>query len=209
MKHLFTLLAFMMLGCMVQAQNSYVFSDKDGNVIENGATIERTEVEDDGFGSIMIKSGLYVKNNNAPEGYQVAVEANITRIDNGAVQLCFPTNCHNATAVGPVVPNGKEEKTTLAQGAVKDIVSEWLPTTYGECIVEYIAKSYTSIFVKDEYKVTIHYKYAQSAGIEQTKSSQTAGVSACYDLLGRQMTAAQRGVTIVRMSDGSVHKVYR
>lgn len=207
MKHLFTLLAFMMLGCMVQAQNSYVFSDKDGNVIENGATIERTEVEDDGFGSILIKSGLYVKNNNAPENYQVAVVANITRLDNGDVQLCFPTNCHNYSEVGTY---GGDTKGTVAQGAVKDIQSEWLPTAYGECIVEYTAQNYQgSAFPKDKYTVTIHYKYAQSAGIEQTKNSQTAGVSACYDLLGRQTTAAQRGVTIVRMNDGSVRKIYR
>ena len=46
MKKIFTLLSFLMLGAMAFAQQYYVFADKDGNVIEDGATITRTEVED-------------------------------------------------------------------------------------------------------------------------------------------------------------------
>ena len=141
MKKVFTLCLLMLLGTVTYAQG-YVFSDKDGNVYENGKTIERTGFEDDGFG-VMLKSGLFVKNQDAPSNYEVAVVANITRIDNGDVQLCFPTNCYNYSVVGT---HGGKDKTSLGEGAVKDIQSEWLPTEVGECIVEYTAKNYQGDF---------------------------------------------------------------
>ena len=191
-----------MLGTTTFAQ-TYVFCDKDGNVVENGATIERTEVTDDGFENL-IKSGLYVMNQNAPENYQVTVSANITRIDNGAVQLCFPTNCYSYNTVGT---HGGDAKGSVAQGEKQDIQSEWIPTAYGECTVIYTLTNYQGAFPKDKLTATVHYKYADPSGIQQTKSGTTTGITQQYDLLGRQTTASHRGLTIVRLTDGSVKKV--
>lgn len=201
MKHFFTLF-FLMLGTTVFAQ-SYVFCDKDGNVIENGATLERTELINDGFDNL-IKSGLYVMNQNAPENYQVSVKADITRIDNGAVQLCFPTNCYSYTTTGT---HGGDAKGTVPLGEKQDIQSEWFPTAYGECIVTYTLTNYQGAFPKNTLTATVHYKYADPSGIRQTKGIQQTGTREWYDLLGRQTTASHRGLTIVRMSDGSVKKV--
>lgn len=200
MKKVFTLCLLMLLGTVTYAQG-YVFSDKDGNVYENGKTIERTGFEDDGFG-VMLKSGLFVKNQDAPSNYEVAVVANITRIDNGDVQLCFPTNCYNYSVVGT---HGGKDKTSLGEGAVKDIQSEWLPTEVGECIVEYTAKNYQGAFPMNDYKVTVHYKYTGTTAFDQVKNSAT-GRHECFDLQGRPTTASHHGLTIVRMADGSVRK---
>lgn len=205
MKKFFTLLSFLMLGTMLYAQSEYVFTDKDGNTIDEGTTIVRTEVEDDGFSQIL-KSGLFVKNVSAADGYQVAVAAEITRIDNGAVQLCFPVNCFSYSSVGTY---GGKDKTSLPQGSLKDIQSEWIPTAYGECIVKYTAKSFQGVFPKTAYTVTVHYLYADPSGVEAVNDSQRAVVRECFDLQGRQTTARHHGLNIVRMSDGTVRKVFK
>ncbi len=201
-----------MFGFTVVAQNMYVFSDKDGNVYDDGATIVCSEVEDDGFGGIMIPSGLYVKNADAPDGCQVSIQANITRIDNGALQLCFPVNCESYTTTGQ---QGETSKTPVGVGDVKNLMTEWLPTQYGECVVTYTAKMYQTLFAKGERTITVNYKYASPTGIEQMEAVGTQP-AACYDLQGRRTDALQRdgkmstpkrGLNIIVMSDGSVRKV--
>ena len=80
MKKFFTFLSLCLLSITVSAQE-YVFTDKEGNVFEDGTVINRTKVEDDGFGGINLPANLFVKNVNAEEGCQVAIEAQITKID--------------------------------------------------------------------------------------------------------------------------------
>ena len=106
MKKIFTFLSLCLLSIAASAQE-YVFTDKEGNVFEDGAVINRSEVVDDGFGGINLPGNLFVKNVNAEEGCQVAIEAQITKIDNGDLQLCFPTNCQSYSEIGTYEPNGK------------------------------------------------------------------------------------------------------
>jgi hypothetical protein len=203
MKKIFTLLSFLMLGAMAFAQQYYVFADKDGNVIEDGATITRTEVEDDGF-SVLLKSGLYLKNVDAPSNYTATVKANITRIDNGAVQLCFPTNCYSYDKVGTY---GGNDKKALSKGESHNLQTEWIPTEYGECIVEYTATSYQNLFSKGTYKITVHYVFADPSGVTNARKADVQPLQG-FDLQGRQAMVGQHGLTIVRMSDGSIRKVF-
>lgn len=204
MKKIFTLLLFMLLGTMTFAQQNYVFADKDGHVIENGAVVTRTEAEDDGF-NVLVKSGLYLKNVDAPSNYTATVKAQITRIENGTVQLCFPINCLSSNRVGLF---GSDEKAALEQGEVKNLMSEWLPDAYGECIVEYTVQNYQGAFPKNKYTVTVKYQYADPTGIEQVRNGQSAGCQ-YFDLTGHQSKSAQRGLNIVRSSDGRVYKYIR
>ena len=92
MKKIFILLSLCLLTLSASAQQ-YVFTDKNGNVLEDGVTITCNEAEDDGFGGIALSPGISVKNVNASEGSELAIEATISKIDNGSLQLCFPTNC--------------------------------------------------------------------------------------------------------------------
>ena len=99
MKKIFTFLSLCLLSITASAQE-YVFTDAQGNTYDDGVVINRTEVEDDGFGGINLPGNLFVKNVGAAEGSEVAIVAEITKIDNGDLQLCFPTNCHNQSEVG-------------------------------------------------------------------------------------------------------------
>jgi hypothetical protein len=159
MKKIITFCVLSLLATATRAQN-YVFTDKEGNIIEDGATISCTEVEDDGFGDILIPSGLFVKNVNAPTNYVVSVEAKISRMDNGGLQLCFPENCQVYSSTGTYEPEGKA---TIDKGTSKDIMSEWLPMAYGQCTVTYTAKAHqkmgNTFIKKDTYSVTVNYLY--------------------------------------------------
>ena len=158
MKKIFTLLSLCLLTLSASAQQ-YVFTDKNGNVLEDGVTITCNEVEDDGFGGIALSPGISIKNVNANEGSQLAIEATISKIDNGSVQLCFPTNCHIYNDTGTYEPN---EKATLTTGEVKVIQTEWLPTAYGECTVTYKAKGYMGFASEVCRTLTVKYKYAET-----------------------------------------------
>jgi len=204
MKKIFTLISFLVMAATTWAADNYQFVDKDGNTIASGSTIECTEATDDGFGDIIIHSGLFLKNVDAPDNYQVSVQANIKQIDNGKVQLCFPTNCFSYGEVGT---HGGEQKGTIAKGAKKDLQTEWVPTAYGECVVEYTAQAYQGVFKKGTCTVTVHYKYLDPAGITSADASRAVPVQ-CYDLQGRQQLSSRRGLSVVRMSDGSVRKIY-
>ena len=155
MKKLFTLISCFLLTFTASAQE-FVFTDLAGNVLENGALITRTEPTDDGFGGIELSGGIAVKNVEAPDGCQVSIAATITKIDNGSLQLCFPTNCQVYSATGTFEPN---EKATLAAGETKTIQTEWLPTAYGECSVTYTAKAHQGIASHECRTVTVNYKY--------------------------------------------------
>lgn len=158
MKKIFTFLSLCLLSIAASAQE-YVFTDKEGNVFEDGAVINRSEVVDDGFGGINLPGNLFVKNVNAEEGCQVAIEAQITKIDNGDLQLCFPTNCQSYSETGTYEPNGKA---TLAIGESKDLMTEWIPTEYGECTVTYSAKKYQGISGETCRSITVKYKYSNT-----------------------------------------------
>ena len=158
MKKIFTFISLCLLSIAASAQE-YVFTDKEGNVFEDGAVINRSEVVDDGFGGINLPGNLFVKNVNAEEGCQVAIEAQITKIDNGDLQLCFPTNCQSYSETGTYEPNGKA---TLAIGESKDLMTEWIPTEYGECTVTYSAKKYQGLSGEACRSITVKYKYSST-----------------------------------------------
>ncbi len=193
MKKIFTLLCIFMMGTAAFAQDLYVFCDKEGNVYEDGATIVCSEVEDDGFGTIMVPSGLYVKNVGAPSGYSASAVADITKKDNGAVQLCFPTNCISYSTVGK---QAETEKGTLAQGETKNMMTEWLPTAYGECTVTYTLKIYQGLFSKGSRTITVNYLYADPASISQVKNGTTAKVT-YYNLKGQRVEKPTKGLYIL------------
>ena len=181
----------------------YAFADKEGNIFTE-STLTRTTFEDDGWGSIIIPSNLYIKNVNANEGTTIAIQANITKIDNGDVQLCFPVNCVSYSNLGF---QQKTEDVAIAPGEVKSLQTEWLPSEQGECTVVYTAFVYNGPFEKGTFAITINYQY-NTAGISNARIVNDSTKSA-YDLSGRQLIKMRRGLNIIRMADGTMRKVMK
>ena len=135
MRKFFTLLLFglSMLAWPAMAQEideSYVFMDEEGNIIENGATVVRNVVESFDEVSDVIYSGISVLNLGGSTSDYIKMIYVIDRIDNGTYQICFPTTCNMQTEVGVY-------ETGIGQlmGDLQDIQSEWFPIADGECVV--------------------------------------------------------------------------
>ena len=160
MKKIFTLFLLLTAFVVARAADNYVFVDKDGNVIEDGATIIRSNAVEDDFGDIIVASDLFVKNLDATASNSaVTVKAQVLQIDNGTVQLCFPVNCHQLSMVGTL---GTADKKHLNKGATQNLQTEWFPLSYGECVVKYTATSYQGVFEKSSRTVTVRYVYKDS-----------------------------------------------
>ena len=202
MRKIFTLLFISLLSATALAQSEgarYAFVDKDGNAFME-SEITCATVEDDGF-SVIIPSGLYIANVSGGSNTTVTVQADIMRLDNGMVQLCFPLNCKTYSTTGEQTAT---DKGSIAQGERRDMQTEWLPDDYGECRVKYTVQVYESAFKQESFSIIVNYKYDDPAGMRANLSSRNAHSSARYDLSGRRAT---RGFTIMRMADGSVRKV--
>ena len=207
MKKFFTLLfCSLWMTATVSAQGNdtgYAFADKEGNVFTED-TLTCTTFEDDGWGTIMIPSNLYIKNVNADANTSVAIQANITKIDNGDVQLCFPVNCASYSSPGVMQKTGSA---TIAQGEVKSLQTEWKPAEQGECTVVYTVIVYNGPFEKGSFAITVNYQY-NTTGIANARIANASSKSA-YDLAGRRLSQGKRGLSIVRMADGTIRKVVR
>lgn len=205
MKKIFTLLCLSAFVATAFAQSSYyVFCDKDGNVYEDGATITCGDAEKDDFGEVQVPSGLYVKNVDASSKYQVSVRADIKKIDNGALQLCFPMNCLNYDKTGVQTETAK---TSLAEGETKNMQTEWLPTAYGECSVTYSVFTYQSVIKKATHTITVNYRYADPSAVGAVNAASKTAAQTLCDLQGRRLPVAGKGICLVRMADGSIRKV--
>ena len=145
MRKFFTLLLFglSMLAWPAMAQEideSYVFMDEEGNIIENGATVVRNVVESFDEVSDVIYSGISVLNLGGSTTDHIKMNYVINRIDNGTYQICFPTTCNMQTEVGVY-------ETGIGQlmGDLQDIQSEWFPVVDGECVVTLTIEIFTKM----------------------------------------------------------------
>ena len=113
------------------ANRVFVFTDKDGNAFENGATIERDKLEFDDFEEFkQILSDVYVKQTATDKKYAVSMSVKINRIDNGTLRIAFPMSCLKLVKPG----TSDLGKSTLSETAsynketgLASILTEWIP----------------------------------------------------------------------------------
>ena len=134
MKKLIFTLTLVLASLTATAQDCpFAFIDKDGNEIADGAVFNATDLiqeEDPETGELFtqLNSGLFIKNiseNNAA----LRLNVNLTRMDNGAGQICFPMNCMPLPAVGEYQTNSG----SLAPGESRDLQMEWFADAEGIC----------------------------------------------------------------------------
>lgn len=210
-------LALVSVACMSFAQTdlqTLQFVDKDGKVVENGSVIavdqlEKEEFEPDALG--FISTGLSVKN-TTPQEVGVGLIVSVQKMDNGAAQFCFPKTCQEIKAKGTFSQNG-----SLTANVTQDVATEWFPAAYGECTMTLklqVLKIKTKFppsysFVADGPQVTVHFVNAGPTGIKHLDTSVPAQDKAkmIFDALGIKRTQLQKGINIVKYTDGTVRKV--
>ena len=129
----FLMLCLSMVAGSLQAQEideSFLFVDEDGEIIEHGSTIVRDVVEMGGDGREFINSGLYVFNMEGTANDFIKVHYSIERIDNGSFQICFPITCNTQEQVGVY-----ETAAGQLMMDLQDLQSEWFPVADGVCLV--------------------------------------------------------------------------
>jgi len=130
MKKLFTLcMSLLLAGTMgVQAQivtdeeldQSFVFTDLDGNEIDDGAVIVVNELNAEGQMKIPLKA-----KNITGDKVAVSLYEDIHQMPNGSWQTCTFGNCMQLTQ------SGYSPKNIMDVGHDADIETEWIPETYG------------------------------------------------------------------------------
>ena len=209
MKKISTLALLLMMGAMsgwAQTDNTFRFVDKNGNEVPDGTELTITETEDDGWGGVMMPTGLYIKSNQSGTLYGSMVY-NVIEMSSGAFQVCFPANCTQTEKTG-------EFETPAGAVETDDIQAEWLPEVYGTAKVTLQPKTYkhnnvtgNTTFVGYGPKITINFVYADPAGIINAGVDSKKEVGR-YELDGRRLAQPQRGINIVKTDDGKTHKVF-
>lgn len=234
MKKIFTLCFALFSAVTMFAQETkgmFEFATADGTVVPSGTVITKSDVEDftdpeDGYDKKQISTGLFVKPIKTDlngEKICVKLRLNVERIDNGSIEFCLLGNCKHAIEEGEFESNGG------FVDKLDDVQTEWMigndeetdKAKYGE------AKAKLTLVVcrkasqgKDQYgieqfkykdigessTITVHFIYNEkSTGINGI-STADATVVARYAADGTRLSAPQKGLNIVKLSNGKTVK---
>lgn len=203
-----------------QVDRTFAFVDKDGKEIENGSTVIANQVHTIKEGSYSyeeISSDVYVKNLTTDE-WGVGVTVTLNKLDNGAAQCCFPSAClpNWGEVVGGTVKTGAG---VMKADETKSLQTEWYPLKDGEAEatvkinVYKVTKDKIGLPVYKELNVngpsiTIHF-IKSANGISSVNTYTTAKAIAYYTADGKRISAPQKGLNIVKMSDGRTVKMVK
>lgn len=231
MKKIFTLMtALLTLAATGRAQvgqeeeeldDTFVFTDLEGNVVSDGTVLTVSTIDDEGRMVVPLKV-----RNVAGDRVAVSMDENIDAMPTGKWQTCAFGNCIVLPA------SGYSAKNIVDEEYQQNIETEWYPelgsyATWDATLQIHVFNIESKMMfgqVLDQPgnevigygpKVTIHFEYKDAqgtSGIRSAAGTSTAVPQAGYALDGRQLQGSRlqsrpRGLSIIRMSDGSVRKV--
>lgn len=214
MKKLFTLCIALLFSCVAMNAQNFIFVDGEGNTIENGATLTMDQVSykedfvfnpDGSYEIIQVPmislSGVYIKNNSA-ESQSCKVTYNVTALPNGTFAACCAGNCSNLDSEGTIEKNANADA-----GKTIDISTdtEWVPVAAGTTTVKISAQGSKSMLPDSE--ITINFIYDGTASIDGIQNNADNKVVARYSINGQLLDAPQKGINILKYSDGRIEKV--
>lgn len=205
----------------------FVFTDKDGNVYDDGVTVECSTVEIDEFGEggVQLPSGLYVKQAKGGDGFGVSMTADITSLANGSMSVCFPQSCQNFTAPGSY-DMGKNKLSSISSydpdTKLAGLATEWFPeseTAYGQSTATFTLTTMEIVPGSGFIQIpsfnplgvsrTIHVKFnfKDPTGISGVAdNAASANVTARFAADGRRISTPVKGINILKLSDGRTVK---
>lgn len=218
----FLSLSFLMMVCLLMPamgqQNGKVltslqFVRADGEIVPDGSVIVVDTPEQTPFGDIILNSGLFVRNNEN-HAVTAAIEANVSSIGAGVFQCCFPSSCQPYSTAGTfLTPIGN----VAAATQFHNLQTEWSlqdPNYAGETTVRLRLMIYNNDgSALQGYGPTVSICFVSPALTCITNYNAHAAVSAdvvgIYDLSGRRLRNLQKGMNIVRFSDGTTRKIQK
>ena len=214
-----------------ETKGMFEFATADGTIVPSGSVITKSDVEDhtdpeEGVDNMQIPTGLWIKPVKTElngEKLCVKLRVDVEKIDHGSINFCLLGNCK------PVMREGTYESNGGFVDQLDDIQTEWMigndeetdKAMYGE------AKAKLTLVVcrkvsqgKDQFgieqfkyedvgessTVTVHFVYNEkSTGINGI-SNANATVVARYAADGTCLSAPQKGLNIVKLSNGKTVK---
>lgn len=209
--------ALLCIGASAQSDlTTFQVVDKDGNVVADGATLELSEIENMGS-YIQIPTGLSVKNTTGTD-QAIGIDINLSKIDNGNFSCCFPSSCTDVSKAGEY--EDYNAPGILEAGETKEILTEWIPQTYGKCTATLQFKVYSVVekelfgvkipeagdFKAYAQKITVNFEYKDPAGINDLSSDNNAKVVSRYNANGTRVSSDFKGLAIEKLSNGKTIK---
>ena len=195
-----------------EIDNTFRFQDANGNEVKDGTTLTLSKLENG-----QISTGLFVKNISGKQtaGY---LSIDISNMPNGSFTTCSFGSCTPAWTTGGVYESAKN--VVEADAPVEDIATEWVPSAYGDwtgtiqLVVLGVNKNKFGLPSPGDIigygpKVTLHFVYADPTGINGISSTQDKKVAAIYSASGAKLSDMQKGLNIVKYTDGTTAKVLR
>lgn len=209
--------ALLCIGASAQSDlTTFQVVDKNGNAVADGATLEFSETEVLN-GALQIPTGLSVKNTTGTD-QAIGIDINLSKIDNGNFSCCFPSSCTDVSKAGEY--KDYNAPGILEAGETKEILTEWIPQTYGKCTATLQFKVYTIVekelfgikipeagdFKAYAQKITVNFEYKDPAGINDLSSDNNAKVVSRYNANGTRVSSDFKGLAIEKLSNGKTIK---
>lgn len=203
-----------------EVDDTFVFVDKDGKEVPSGTTytaniIEVVKGEEESYEQVV--TGLSVKNTTDGKP-ALGGDFKLTAIDNGFFQTCFPEGC---------IP-GSDQPTTfkLSEKIFEpnesvDLQTEWIPDGDGSCTATIQLKLFKpyknklgfQVFeeLETEYPMpSLTIKFVKgTTGINDILTVDNTKVVGVYTVDGKRVSGMQKGLNIVKLSDGKTLKVIK
>lgn len=235
MKKIFTLCVALFSAVAMFAQDAervFEFTDVAGNVVPSGSVITRNEVEEADFGGYQITTGLFAKQNlKEKDGYPVAVKMvmEVTKMPHGQIQYCYPGSCQ-LTLEGEDGVGTYEAGPAVPEATTQSLTTEWmmgLDDNTGEALYGEAEAKFTLVACKQipagtnelgipvyDYEeiggenpsVTVKFVNADPTGVNGVADNANATVVARYAADGSRLSAPQKGLNIVKLSNGKTIK---
>lgn len=234
MKKIFTLCFALFSAVTMFAQETkgmFEFATADGTVVPSGTVITKSDVEDhtdpeEGVDNMQIPTGLWIKPVKTElngEKLCVKLRVDVEKIDHGSITFCLLGKCTPAMHEGTYESNGG------FVDKLDDIQTEWTigndeetdKAKYGEAKAKLTLVACRKVsqgkdqFGIEQFKyenvgesstVTVHFIYNEkSTGINGI-SNADATVVARYAADGTRLSAPQKGLNIVKLSNGKTVK---
>lgn len=235
MKKIFTLCVALFAAVSMFAQETkgmFEFATADGTIVPSGSVITKSDVEDhtdpeDGVDNMQIPTGLWIKPVKTElngEKLCVKLRVDVEKIDHGSsINFCLLGNCSTAKREGTYESNGG------FVDKLDDLRTEWMigndeetgKAKYGEATAkltlvvcrkvsqgkdQFDIEQFKYEDVGESSTVTVKFVYNEkSTGINGI-SNANATVVARYAADGTRLSAPQKGLNIVKLSNGKTVK---
>lgn len=214
MKRLFTfVLALIAIQVAFAQSKTFVFTDLQGNELADGATIEVTQTETDGAGTLMMRIPIAIKNVSGKTIGGRLRNTNPQDMPNGQLQVCAFEACSTSDEVsqGHACPSGYVNEDIMTEWKPKDATKVW--TAKFKIEILQVQKNFlgfedvTNKVIGDGPTLNVHFNLGGTTNINKVEKDGKATVKARYAVDGSRLSAPAKGINILKLSNGKTVKV--